>query len=207
MAVILELADINCSTPTMLMDVDVIQAPTPLQLPSLHLSSSEARLVSMGNGDRPIGTGDFCDMFHGIFIPTGSELAFKRPRFSSLEQVEAEALRTYLISPPMKPGNLSKFFTARMRYPALPEDEWLQSVIHGNEAANALLDHELVPLTCGFTLANTLDEPTPNDMEGAGSVSWMSPEPLEDQSKSHESDVYAFGMTISEGCEIYPNRN
>ncbi|KAG8848550.1 hypothetical protein FRB96_001077 [Tulasnella sp. 330] len=193
MAVILELADINCSTPTMLMDVDVIQAPTPLQLPSLHLSSSEARLVSMGNGDRPIGTGDFCDMFHGIFIPTGSELAFKRPRFSSLEQVEAEALRPYL----------------RMNGFKAVIEQLLKDtmIIHGNEAANALLDHELVPLTCGFTLANTLDEPTPNDMEGAGSVSWMSPEPLEDQSKSHESDVYAFGMTISEGCEIYPNRN
>ncbi|KAG8874283.1 hypothetical protein FRB98_008552 [Tulasnella sp. 332] len=206
MAVILELADINCSTPTMLMDVDVIQAPTPLQLPSLHLSSSEARLVSMGNGDRPIGTGDFCDMFHGIFIPTGSELAFKRPRFSSLEQVEAEALRV-------------SFFTLLMSYTvvtsryheAIEEGEETlvkcSRFIYGNEAANALLDHELVPLICGFTLANTLDEPEPNDMEGAGSVSWMSPEPLEDQSKSHESDVYAFGMTISEGCEIYPNRN
>ncbi|KAG9043121.1 hypothetical protein FS837_009980 [Tulasnella sp. UAMH 9824] len=45
-------------------------------------------------------------------------------------------------------------------------------------------------------------------MKGAGSVRWMSPDLWDNASRSFESDVYAFGMTIAEvlsGKEPFPH--
>ncbi|KAG8872350.1 hypothetical protein FRB98_009657, partial [Tulasnella sp. 332] len=241
-------------------DAYMIKTPTSLRPPPLRLSSSDAHLISIPDRNRPVGGGGYCDLFLGIFIPTSYKVALKRPRFSSQEPNEAkEALRrlkregklwsdlrhvnilpfyglmdildeTYLVSPWVKYGDLSKFVPARMRYRALPEVEkgqdgdrlvfeafdelkvvhgiasgiaYLHSrqVIHGDiKAANILLDHELVPALCDFGMTKVLDgmSATSTAMKGAGSVPWMSPELLDNEPRSAESDIYALGVTIGE---------
>ncbi|KAG8877721.1 hypothetical protein FRB98_006564 [Tulasnella sp. 332] len=148
-----ELSHTRYLTLTMSTDAYVIRAPTSLRPAPLRLTSSEAHLINIPDGNRSLGGGGYGDLFRGIFTPTGCELALKRPRFSSQKPSEAEtALRRfkregefwsqlchlnilpfyglmdiqnemYLVSPWARYGDLSKFISARIRYLGLPEDE------------------------------------------------------------------------------------
>ncbi|KAG8871283.1 hypothetical protein FRB97_008823, partial [Tulasnella sp. 331] len=75
-------------------------------------------------------------------------------------------------------------------------------VIHGDlKALNVLLTEQLDPLICDFGMTKMQDvhNATSTAMQGAGSYRWMSPELMMDgESKTKESDIYAFGMTIVE---------
>ncbi|KAG8977588.1 hypothetical protein FRB93_011886 [Tulasnella sp. JGI-2019a] len=165
---------------------------------------------------RWVGGGGFCDMFRGTHV-TGVDLALKRPRISADDPQEAENVlrrfrregkiwealthpnilqfigtmnisgETYLISPWLEHGDLSKFVSARLRFLGLSEDvrhlhpsraaferfnEWYithgiisglaylhkQNVIHGDiKAANVLLDAEMRPMLCDFGMTKVLD--------------------------------------------------
>lgn len=56
------------------------------------------------------------------------------------------------------------------------------------------------PALCDCGLTKVLDgvNATSTKMKGAGSTRWMSPELLNDSSRSRESDVHALGMTLAE---------
>lgn len=73
-------------------------------------------------------------------------------------------------------------------------------IIHGDVKGNNVLipsDHR--PRLCDFGLARHVDARTATSLKGAGSVPWQSPEVLRDEaSKSFQTDVYAFGITIYE---------
>ncbi|KAG9006799.1 hypothetical protein FRB94_000395 [Tulasnella sp. JGI-2019a] len=78
-------------------------------------------------------------------------------------------------------------------------------VIHGDlKAANVVLDETLQPKICDFGLTKVIHTEyacTSDALKGVGSYKWMSPELFtndENSSKTIESDVYAFGMTIAE---------
>ncbi|KAG9034898.1 hypothetical protein FRB95_012455 [Tulasnella sp. JGI-2019a] len=78
-------------------------------------------------------------------------------------------------------------------------------VIHGDlKAANVVLDDTLQPKICDFGLTKVIYTEyarTSETLKGAGSHRWMAPELFtedENSSKTIESDVYAFGMTIAE---------
>ncbi|KAG8870749.1 hypothetical protein FRB97_009418 [Tulasnella sp. 331] len=74
-------------------------------------------------------------------------------------------------------------------------------VIHGDlKAVNILLTEQLDPLICDFGMTKIRDgyDATSTTLQGAGSYRWMSPELMCEGSKTKESDVYAFGMTIVE---------
>ncbi|KAG9044845.1 hypothetical protein FS837_007427 [Tulasnella sp. UAMH 9824] len=84
-----------------------------------------------------------------------------------------------------------------------------EAVVHGDiKAGNILISNEGSALLCDFGLTRMMDAKTSTCMKGAGSVRWMSPELWDTASRSFESDVYAFGMTIAEvlsGKEPFPH--
>ncbi|KAG8986570.1 hypothetical protein FRB93_005232 [Tulasnella sp. JGI-2019a] len=181
-----------------------------------HLSLS-VDCIQIPEPSRSVGGGGYCDMFRGIYTPTGIHLALKRPRFSTQDPLEAADARrrferegriwatlkhlnilsffgmldisgeTYLISPWLEHGDLSRFVPARLRFLELspderarhPErvpfetfDEWdiiygivsglaylhENNVIHGDmKAANVLLDTEIRPVLCDFGMTKVLD--------------------------------------------------
>ena len=68
------------------------------QYPGLQLSFADVHLIEVLNQARSVGGGGFCDLCHGRFLPTGLDLAMKRPR--SMTQAlsaaqEAERVRHY----------------------------------------------------------------------------------------------------------------
>ncbi|KAG8978920.1 hypothetical protein FRB93_010501 [Tulasnella sp. JGI-2019a] len=77
-----------------------------------------------------------------------------------------------------------------------------KNIIHGDmKAANVLLDSQVRPTLCDFGMTRVLDEAysmTSTAMQGAGSMRWMSPERLNNDPRTQEGDMYAFGMTIVE---------
>lgn len=80
-----------------------------------------------------------------------------------------------------------------------------QNVIHGDiKALNVLLDDNLNPLLCDFGLTRILDwdynASSSVFLNGAGSWRWLAPELMRENGlrKTHESDMYAFGITVSE---------
>lgn len=74
-----------------------------------------------------------------------------------------------------------------------------ESVVHGDiKASNVLISKDVKALICDFGLTRMADSRTSTAMKGAGSVRWMAPELWENASKSPETDIYAFGMTIAE---------
>lgn len=76
-------------------------------------------------------------------------------------------------------------------------------VIHGDiKGDNILVSREHSALLSDFGLARLEGLPTSEGRKGKGSVPWQSPEILNGQSKSYESDMYAFGMTIYEVREF-----
>ncbi|KAG9031333.1 hypothetical protein FRB95_002831 [Tulasnella sp. JGI-2019a] len=79
------------------------------------------------------------------------------------------------------------------------------NVIHGDmKASNVLLDGELNPKICDFGLTKVMHTEyalTSAGLKGFGTIRWMSPELLTEESsavKTTAGDVYAFGMTIFE---------
>ncbi|KAG8843179.1 hypothetical protein FRB96_004249 [Tulasnella sp. 330] len=110
----------------------------------LQLSSSDSHLINIPQPSRSVGGGGYCDLFIGIYTPTGAKLAMKRPRFSTqIASAAATAKRrfvreaktwsslkhgnilpfyglieisdeVYLVSPWMDYGDLSKFVGERM---------------------------------------------------------------------------------------------
>lgn len=74
-----------------------------------------------------------------------------------------------------------------------------EGVIHGDiKAGNILIGRDGSALLCDFGLTRMTDARTSTCMKGAGSMRWMSPDLWDNASRSFQSDVYAFGMTIAE---------
>lgn len=73
-------------------------------------------------------------------------------------------------------------------------------IIHGDvKGNNVLISSDHHARLCDFGLARHVDARTVTALKGAGSVPWQSPEVLRDEaSKSFQTDVYAFGITIYE---------
>lgn len=73
--------------------------------------------------------------------------------------------------------------------------------MHGDvKGNNVLISDDGHALLCDFGLTKMMPSRTSTAIKGAGSLRWMAPELWEDAEKSFETDVYAFGMTISEVC-------
>lgn len=75
-----------------------------------------------------------------------------------------------------------------------------QNVIHGDvKGGNVLVSAQNKILLCDFGLAKTTGIVTSSSLAGKGSLRWQAPELMgEDPTKTCESDVYAFAMTIYE---------
>ena len=72
-------------------------------------------------------------------------------------------------------------------------------IIHGDiKANNILVGGSNEALLCDFGLSKLRDSQTLTGVKGAGTLRWQAPELWENQPKSFESDVYAYGMTIAE---------
>lgn len=72
-------------------------------------------------------------------------------------------------------------------------------IIHSDvKGDNILISREQSALLGDLGLARFEANPTSEGLRGKGSVPWQSPELLNGESKSYESDMYAFGMTIYE---------
>lgn len=77
--------------------------------------------------------------------------------------------------------------------------EYLQSrgLVHGDiRGENILVSSNGDALLSDFGLSRRRELSSSTGQKGAGSIPFQSPEVLKGASKSYESDVYAFGMTI-----------
>ncbi len=75
------------------------------------------------------------------------------------------------------------------------------NLLHGDlKASNIVLGHDSEPMLCDFGLSKLCAGVTSTGLAGGGSIPWMSPEVLNGDPKTAESDVYAFGMTVGEVC-------
>lgn len=73
------------------------------------------------------------------------------------------------------------------------------NIIHGNiKGSTILVSNQGTALLTGFSLARSPGVPEDAGMKGVGSIPWQSPELLQGESTSFESDVYAFGITVAE---------
>jgi len=137
-----------------------------------------ARLIDIPEPTKVVGCGGFSDLFIGIFIPTGLILALKRPRFetpaaevvtATKQRLERESIlwsilshpnvlpcygtfdisnETYLVSPWMDNGDLSKFLSACHHYFALPLNKQL---IHPSRIVYEQFDER--EMICGVASA------------------------------------------------------
>ncbi|KAG8908809.1 hypothetical protein FRB99_003047 [Tulasnella sp. 403] len=74
-----------------------------------------------------------------------------------------------------------------------------QGILHGDiKASNVLVSDDAHALVCDFGLSRAVDAMTSSALKGAGSVRWQAPELWRKQPKSIKTDVYAFGMLITE---------
>ncbi|KIO15790.1 hypothetical protein M407DRAFT_44782, partial [Tulasnella calospora MUT 4182] len=73
-------------------------------------------------------------------------------------------------------------------------------IIHGDlKGNNILISGREHALLCDFGLAKHVTSHTSTSLRGVGSIPWQSPELLQNACRrTFESDVYAFGITISE---------
>lgn len=71
--------------------------------------------------------------------------------------------------------------------------------MHGDiKATNILVSDTIHALLCDFGLTKLPNAATSTTLKGAGNPRWQSPELMDGKSRSYQSDVYAFGMTIAE---------
>lgn len=82
-------------------------------------------------------------------------------------------------------------------------------IIHGDiKGGNMLVSPSLRAAVADFGLAKLVDTQTVSSQRGLGTTRWQSPELLmEGQSRSFQSDVYAFGMTVYEVRRLLYSRN
>ncbi|KAG8894978.1 hypothetical protein FRB99_000826 [Tulasnella sp. 403] len=74
-----------------------------------------------------------------------------------------------------------------------------EGYIHGDiKAQNILVACDGRSQLCDFGVSRAVSALTLSGLKGTGSLPWRSPELWDDESKTLESDVYAFGMTIYE---------
>ncbi|KAG8898483.1 hypothetical protein FRB99_007395 [Tulasnella sp. 403] len=116
--------------------------------------------------------------------------------------------RLYLVSPFIENGSLSVYTRSHPdidRICLLRESAdaiaylHAQDILHGDiKASNVLVSDDMHALVCDFGLARAIGAATSSMLRGAGSVRWQAPELWKKQPKSTKTDVYAFGMLISE---------
>ncbi|KAG8968348.1 hypothetical protein FRC05_001572 [Tulasnella sp. 425] len=115
----------------------------------------------------------------------------------------------YLVSPFAENGSLPGFLKARpdvdRKRLVIEIAEGLAylhqcGIIHGDlKGNNILISGEENILLCDFGLAKHVTSRTSTSLRGTGSIPWQSPELLRDASRrTFQSDVYAFGITVSE---------
>ncbi|KAG8898855.1 hypothetical protein FRB99_007095 [Tulasnella sp. 403] len=115
----------------------------------------------------------------------------------------------YMVSPWQEHGCLATYLREhpdtdrpRFLYETSVALQYLHNkkIIHGDvKAKNILVSCDKHALLCDFGLSRPTTVQTNLALKGAGSVAWQSPELFEENShKSPKSDVYAFGITISE---------
>lgn len=72
-------------------------------------------------------------------------------------------------------------------------------IIHGDiKGENVLISEKHTALLSDYGLPREQDVLTSIHQKGQWAIPWQSPELLDGQSKSEQSDIYAFGMTIYE---------
>jgi serine/threonine protein kinase len=72
-------------------------------------------------------------------------------------------------------------------------------LVHGDIKANNILVGDLGEARiCGFGLSKIMQSRALTTYKGQGNVRWQAPELFDNQPKSFETDVYAFGITIFE---------
>lgn len=74
-----------------------------------------------------------------------------------------------------------------------------QGIVHGDvKGENVLIASDLTVRLCDFGLAKIVNSATNPSLAGVGSLRWQAPELFSRASRTPKSDVYAFGLTISE---------
>ncbi|KAG9028770.1 hypothetical protein FRB95_006097 [Tulasnella sp. JGI-2019a] len=147
---------------------------TSRELSQQHRKSPSTEFVSRETGDlspaeieildssRPVAGGGYCDLYKGIYTPTGLCLALRRPWFCTQEPMDVEDAKRIF-------GIVSGLAYLHRN-----------CIIHGEvKAANVLLDIEVRPALCDFGMTNILEgaeSVTSTVMKGAGSLRWMSSE-------------------------------
>ncbi|KAG8893067.1 hypothetical protein FRB99_002215 [Tulasnella sp. 403] len=72
-----------------------------------------------------------------------------------------------------------------------------RNIIHGDiKGSNVLLSRSNGVLLCDFGMSRWVGDKTKSLLKGGGSERWIAPEIWKGGSKSFQSDVFAFGMTI-----------
>ncbi|KAG8875798.1 hypothetical protein FRB97_004716 [Tulasnella sp. 331] len=150
--------------------------------------------IAIPNRNGSVGGGGYCDLYRKISIPTGVLLAMTRPRFSSQNQAEADAALRRLAREgqfwwDLRHENILPFYGLMNVHGIASAIAYLHSrqIVHGDvKAANVLLDHELVPALYDFGMSKVLGgySATSIAVKGAGSVQWMSPEPIGNKPKT-----------------------
>ncbi|KAG8880142.1 hypothetical protein FRB98_005314 [Tulasnella sp. 332] len=143
--------------------------------------------ITIPEPTKSFGGGGYCDLLQGYHGATGLKLALKRLRVSGPQESLAEVSdATYLVSPWVDYGDLSRFVTCRVQYLNMDSGEqesqcridlyrkfrehdviagialglaYLHAldVIHGDlKAANILLDDALRPKICDFGMSKVL---------------------------------------------------
>lgn len=64
------------------------------------------------------------------------------------------------------------------------------------KGSNMLVSDSIEVLLCDFGLAKIAGSSTASWLAGHGSLPWQAPELFDGASKTFQSDVYAFGMTV-----------
>ncbi|KAG8968346.1 hypothetical protein FRC05_001570 [Tulasnella sp. 425] len=133
----------------------------------------------------------------------------RHPRILQFMGIYKSGEDIYLVSPFAENGSLPGFLKARPNVDrkrlVIEIAEGLTylhqcGIIHGDmKGNNTLISGEEHVLLCDFGLAKHVTSRTSTSLRGVGSIPWQSPELLRDASKrTFQSDVYAFGITISE---------
>ncbi|KAG8885628.1 hypothetical protein FRB99_004454, partial [Tulasnella sp. 403] len=117
----------------------------------------------------------------------------------------------YMVSPWIENGSLWDFLNKNERRMDVDRISLLREtaeaiaflhekrIIHGDiKASNILVTLDFHVRVCDFGLSRVIDTTTMSGLKTAGTMRWQGPELWTGGSKSFQSDVYAFGITISE---------